>query len=174
MAEADDGRTELIPRGRNALSGAAAVYEGLAIAFMGLVLKALAWDQEGSTLIMGIMVLAGIGLVLYGSVLVVRYDDDGNLRHPREAEATPGTPPGYYVRESAEGTAAEYAPTVPDPGATPRGGPPSPGPTFTYPPPSGPRDEPGKCPDCGGRLFAGRPNCPHCGGPVRSVAMDRP
>jgi hypothetical protein len=26
--------------------------------------------------------------------------------------------------------------------------------------------EPGRCPQCGGTLFIGRPNCPHCGTPV--------
>ena len=163
----DDGGTFWVrPRDRNALSGASNVYEGIGIIFMGLVLMLLSWGEYGSWIIVTGFVLFGVCLVLYGSFLVVRYDDDGNRRNPPPEVAAKESPPGYYVRESHQGKVQEYTPMEPDPRATPRGQPAVLDMPRTYPPHVYSKEEPGKCVECGGTLFIGRTNCPHCGTPV--------
>ncbi len=163
MVEDENKNGWVFPRGRNALRGASLVYEGIAIIFMGLVIKAVHWGEWGTTLIMSVMVLIGIGAILYGSVLVVRYDDYGNRLGTKGDTGPSESPPGHTVRTPDQGTAYEHTPVQPDPRAAPLGQQAVSSSPYTYPPRTYSRDEPGKCPECGGTLFIGRSNCPHCG-----------
>ncbi len=150
------------------------VYEGIAIIFMGLVIKGMYWEEWGTTLIMSMMVLFGIAWILSGSVLVVRYDDHGNRRHPGQEETTVESPQSHYVREAGQGTPDENDPMHPGPRAYPlapltvSSSPDAP-PPRTYS-----KEVPGKCAECGGTLFIGRTNCPHCSAPVPSRRLDIP
>ena len=160
-----------IPEGQNALRGANLVYGGIGFIIYGLVFKGAFWDDSNSTLFMITCFLIGIALILYGSVLVVRYDDHGNPRIPGQEDATGETPPAYYVGEPDRGIAYEYSPmhTYPVPTAPYQT---YPAPTYSYPPISTGRPEPGRCVECGGKLFLGRENCPHCGTPVSHLDLN--
>ena len=173
MVEEENEKGWSFPVGRNALSGAALVYEGIGIIIVGLLYIVLDWNEPGSMLfVMLILIpLFGIALILYGSGLVVRYDDHGNPRIPGQEDATGESPPAYYVREPERDVVYKFSPMQPDPAST------SPyqtypAPTYSYPPiPTG-RPEPGRCVECGGKLFLGRANCPNCGTPVSHLDLN--
>ncbi len=117
--------------------------------------------------------LKAFAVILYGSVLVVRYDDHWNRLIPRQEDANDGGPPGYSVRQPDQGNVYQFSPMQPDPLATPPGIQPiySSPPTYGYPPiPTG-RPEPGHCVECGGKLFLGRESCPNCGTPVSHLDL---
>ena len=171
MVEDENKNGWVFPHGRNALTGASLVYEGIGIIVVGLFIKVVFWEESGSTLIMSMIILFGIALILYGSVLVVRYDDHGNPRIPGQEDATGESPPAYYVREPDREVVYKFSPMQPDPVSTP----PYqtyPTPAYSYPPiPTG-RPEPGRCVECGGKLFLGRENCPHCGTAVSHLDLN--
>ena len=160
-----------IPEGRNALRGANLVYGGIGFIIYGLVFKGAFWDDSNSTLFMITCFLIGIAFILYGSVLVVRYDDHGNQLIPGQEDAMGESPPAYYAREPDRSDVYRFSPMQPDPVSTP------PyqtyaAPTYSYPPiPTG-RPEPGRCVECGGKLFLGRANCPNCGTPVSHLDLN--
>jgi hypothetical protein len=166
MVKGDDTRALMTARGPNALKGASMVYEGIAMIFMALVIKWITQGERGSTLIMTFFIIAGIVAILWGSMWVVRYDDFGNRLGTKGDTGPPESPPGHYVRTPDQGTVEEYTPMQPDPQATPLGQQSISSSPYTYPPRTYSRDEPGKCPECGGTLFLGRTNCPHCSAPV--------
>lgn len=171
MVEEDNEKGWYIPPGRNALYGASLVFGGIGCIIYGLVIKAANWDDPGTTVFMILIILPGIAFILYGSFLVVRYDDHGNRRIPGQDDAATGSPPGYYVREPERDDVYEFSPMYPDPVST------SPyavydDPSYSYPPiPTG-RPEPGRCVECGGRLFLGRGSCPNCGTPVSHLDLN--
>ncbi len=174
MVEEDNEKGWSFPVGRNALYGASLVFGGIGFIIYGLVTKAAYWDDSGSTLFMISIFLLGIAFILYGSVLVVRYDDHGNRRVPGQEDATGEDPPGYSVREPDQGNVHRFIPVHPDPLATPLGQQPihSSPPTYGYPPVPTGRPEPGRCVECGGKLFLGRENCPHCGTPISHLDLN--
>jgi len=165
MVEEDNEKGWPLPPGKNALNGAHIVFGGIGIFFYGLFHKVAYWDDPSSTVFMISFFLIAFAVILYGSVLVVRYDDHGNPRIPGQEDATGESPPGYYVREPDRSNTYEdgpmhHYPAMAEPIQT------YPEPLYTYPPiPTG-RPEPGRCVECAGKLFLGRENCPHCGTPV--------
>ncbi len=171
MVEEDNEKGWSIPLGRNALSGANLVYEGIGVIAFGLFFKLVTLGESGSTLLMSAIILFGIALILYGSVLVVRYDDHGSQRIPGQEDAIGESPPASYAREPDRSDVYRFSPMQPDPASTP------PhqtyiAPAYSYPPiPTG-RPEPGRCVECGGKLFLGRANCPNCGTPISHLDLN--
>jgi hypothetical protein len=171
MVEEDSKKWWHNPLGLNAMSGVARVYQGIAVFIFGLVFIVIFRDDSDAVMLFGLAILSGIVLILYGSLLVVRYDDDGNRRIPGKDDATVEDPPASYVRGSDQSNVYRFSPMQPDPVPTPAY-PTYPSPTYSYPPIATGRPEPGRCAECGGKLFLSRENCPHCGTPVSHLDLN--
>ncbi len=171
MVEDDNEIVWFLPRSRNTDFGVVTVYTGIAIIIMSLLSTVFYWDGFQAVLYLLVMIPIGIAFILYGSVLVVRSDAHGDRLVPQQDSTTGESPHGYYGRGANRGNAYEYSPMYPDStfkspydAYTDH--------TYTYPPKPTGRPEPGRCVECGGKLFLGRANCPHCGTPVSHLDLN--
>jgi len=169
MYEGDDDNAVYspdIPPILDADFGSYLILASIAGIFMAVIMFGLSmW-----ALMMGILMVA---LIIFGIALILRGDDEDSIIQQDQmgVRISSRGPETYSGQDVAGDQMYTSSPMYPDTMLS------SPydvynDPSYAYPSRSTARPEPGRCAECGGKLFLGRENCPHCATPVSHLDLN--